>query len=187
MMESKTGGIMKTLFKALIFGLSLSTYSSTIDFNESLLKWKGSKVTGEHVGTIAIKSGDLKFSKGLIESGELIVDMEKIKITDLQGEWADKFLSHIKSADFFDTQKFPIAKINIKSDDGNKLNGELTIKGKTSPISFRYKKTKNTYSGVMKFDRTKFDMIYGSGDFFKNLGDKMINNDVEVEFNIKVK
>jgi hypothetical protein len=39
-------------------------------------------------------------------------------------------------------------------------------------------------SGKFTFDRTKFDVIYGSGTFFDNLGDKAINNDVTIEFNI---
>ena len=38
------------------------------------------------------------------------------------------------------------------------------------------------YSGTLKFDRTKFNMKYGSGSFFKNLGDKMINNEIKIDY-----
>ena len=53
--------------------------------------------------------------------------------------------------------------------------------------NFDYTKKDNTSSGKMTFDRTKFNMIYGSGDFFKNLGDKVIHNEVKVDFVFVVK
>ena len=34
----------------------------------------------------------------------------------------------------------------------------------------------------MRFDRTKFDMIYKSGNFFKDIGDKAIHDEVILSF-----
>ena len=31
------------------------------------------------------------------------------------------------------------------------------------------------------FDRSKYDVRYGSGSFFENLGDKLILDDIELE------
>ena len=59
---------------------------------------------------------------------------------------------------------------------------QLTEEGKVF-----YKKDGKAYSGTLVFDRTKFGMIYGSGDFFKGLGDKMIHNEVKVDFKFVVK
>ena len=93
----------------------------------------------------------------------------------------------MKSEDFFQVEKWPTAKLVIKSVKGEKVKGELTIKDKTNPVEFTAKNEKGFYTGTLKFDRTKFGMIYGSGNFFKNLGDKMIENDVTLDFKVKVK
>jgi hypothetical protein len=60
----------------------------------------------------------------------------------------------------------------------------LTIKGKTNPatISGLMKVTGDKLSADanLKFDRTLFDVRYGSGKFFENLGDKMISDEVAI-------
>src|SRR5690606_6621253 len=102
-------------------------------------------------------------------------------------EYRDKFLGHMKSADFFDVAKYPTAKLVTTKIDGNSVTANLTIKGKTHPVNFTYSKEKGengAYTGDITFDRTKFDMIYGSGNFFKNLGDKMIHDKVQLNFKV---
>ena len=39
-------------------------------------------------------------------------------------------------------------------------------------------------SGTIVIDRTQFDIKYGSGSFFDNLGDRTINNDFELKFDL---
>ena len=68
-----------------------------------------------------------------------------------------------------------------------KLDGSLTIKGKTEPVSLKYTQKGKSYTGTLKFDRTKFGIKYGSGNFFKGLGDKMIYDEVTVEFTVVTK
>lgn len=169
--------------------LSFNLMAASVDLDKSSLVWEGSKVTGKHNGTLRFKSAQLQTNAThAITAGEFIVDINSLSVTDLQGEWKDKFENHIKSADFFDTSKYPTSKLVIeKSDNNNKLYGKLTIKGKTNPITIEYKKDGSEYKGVMKFNRTKYDMVYGSGSFFKNLGDKMINDEVKVDFKVVLK
>jgi hypothetical protein len=57
----------------------------------------------------------------------------------------------------------------------------------TQPISFAVKQVEQKYVGKTSFDRTKFGITFGSGSFFEDLGDKMINDVVEVEFTIALK
>ena len=179
---------MKSIFLTLLLSASLSASASNVDLKGSSFKWLGTKVTGKHFGKITLKSAEVKQTKaGFIKSGSFIIDMNSMTIDDLKGEWAGKFLGHMKSPDFFNVQKFPQAKFEVRKDDGKKLYGTLTIKGKSNPVEFTYKKNGKTYSGVMKFDRTKFDMRYGSGSFFKNLGDKMINDEVTLDFKVVLK
>lgn len=42
---------------------------------------------------------------------------------------------HLRTADFFETEKFPEMKFASSSFDGSKLNGELTIKDVTRPVT----------------------------------------------------
>lgn len=162
-------------------------FAGEINLKESQLKWKGTKVTGEHYGKVPFKSGTVDMKDGKVTGGEFVADLTNFTIEDLEGEWATKFLTHMKSEDFFEVKKYPTAKLKIKSIKGNNVTADLTIKGKTNEVKFKMKEKDGLHSGVLKFDRTKFDMIYGSGNFFKNLGDKTINDEVVVDFTFKVK
>ena len=68
-----------------------------------------------------------------------------------------------------------------------KMDAELTVKGVTKPVSFSYQQKGNKYTGTLKFDRTKYGIKYGSGSFFDNLGDRMIHDEVTVEFIVVTK
>ncbi len=181
---------MKTKMMQLLLVASLtltSAFAADIDTSKSTLKWLGTKITGKHFGKVPFKSGKVELKKGKIVSGEFVADLNAITIEDIQGEWATKFLGHIKNEDFFEVKKYPTAKLKIKSVKGNTATASLTIKDKTNDVKFDIKETKGVYSGVLKFDRTKFGMIYDSGDFFKGLGDKTIHNEVKVDFSFVVK
>lgn len=178
---------MKNLLLSAITVLSLTTFAADVDLAKSDFTWKGTKVTGEHTGKLKLKKAEVELNeKGNIKSGTLVIDLNSITVSDLSGEWATKFLTHMKSDDFFNTEKYPEATLVVKNDSGTKISGVLTIKGKSNPVEFSYKKSGDEYVGVLTFDRTKFDMIYGSGNFFKNLGDKMIHNEVTLNFKLVV-
>lgn len=175
---------MKTkILLTLLFFASTSSWAENIDLSKSTLTWRGSKITGDfHTGPIKIKQAKLKNNKG-----DIVVDMNSIDETTLKGEWKTKFLTHIKSNDFFDVKKFPTAKLQVEKIDNGYLYGKLTIKNKTHDVTIPFKKEGNTYTGELGFDRTKYDMIYGSGNFFKNLGDKVIADTVTLTFKIVTK
>lgn len=171
------------LWTTLLIGLTAN--ASNIDLSKSSFTWKGTKVTGEHTGSINLKSANLLEDKaGKISGGEFVMSMDSVQITDLSGEWATKFLTHIKSADFFDVKKYPTAKLKINSVKNNIAKATMTIKGKTNDVEVKFSKKEGVLIGELTFDRTKFDMIYGSGNFFKNLGDKTIHNEVSVKFKV---
>lgn len=164
--------------------LSATSAFAAVDLAKSEFKWTGKKVTGEHFGKVPLKSASLVEEKGVLKSGEFVIDLKNFTVEDIQGEWADKLSGHLKSGDFFDVEKYPTATLKIKSVKGTKVTADLTIKGKTNPVTFDFKKDGKTYQGKLVFDRTKFDMIYNSGNFFKDLGDKAIENDVTVDFKV---
>ena len=125
--------------------------------------------------------------EGKLKSGEVVMDLTSFTVTDLQGEWADKLLGHLKSDDFFNVAKFPEAKLVFDSVENGFVRGQLTIKGKTHPVQFRVSEKDGKYTGVLKFDRTKFGMVYNSGNFFQDLGDKMIDDEVSLNFSVALK
>tara|TARA_R110001583_G_scaffold10417_4_gene47869 strand:- start:44060 stop:44653 length:594 start_codon:yes stop_codon:yes gene_type:complete len=162
--------------------------------DKSKVEWTGKKVTGEHNGTVMLKSGKLSMKGANIVGGEFVMDMSTIKNEDIKSEkYRGDLEKHLKSPDFFSVVKFPEAKFVIKEskhEKGGKLfvKGELTIKGITKPLEFELKSHKHGkslhMSGVMVIDRTKFDIKYGSGSFFDNLGDRTIHNDFEIKFDL---
>lgn len=161
-----------------------------VDSKKSKIVWTGKKVTGQHTGTINVKKGHLKYDGSSLVGGEFTIDMTSINTTDLKGEWKDKLDGHLKNDDFFSTNKHKEAKLVIKSAQFGKgghwdVNGDLTIKGITKPIMFKANinmKGKTLMADAdIKFNRIDYGVKYNSGKFFKNLGDKMINDDVELK------
>ena len=171
----------------VLFSLILST-SVLADLKSSEVIWTGSKVVGgSHYGALPIKSANIKANEGNIQSANIVFDLKKIDVTELSGEWKNKFLSHIKSGDFFEVDKYPEAKLLLTEVKNNLGKGQLTIKDKTHPIEIKFNKKGKLYSGTVEFDRTKYNIVYGSKNFFKNLGDKAISNNVKVDFKLELK
>lgn len=162
----------------------------TVDVSKSTINWKASKVTGTHTGTVGIKSGSLDIEKGKLKGGSFVVDMKSIVVTDLSGTGKERLEGHLNSDDFFSTAKFAEAKLEITKVTEMAMKGEfavtanLTIKGISKPISFVAKTSENSATASIKIDRTKYDIKYGSGSFFENLGDKAIEDTFELNINL---
>ena len=162
-----------------------------IDIQKSNIVWIGKKIsTKEHQGTLDLKEGHIGINEeGSIE-GEIIIDMLTINTTDIQGRGKESLDGHLKSSDFFDVENHPDAVIKFHGNEAqfsnNKLNlnGNLTIKNITHPISFEaeLQQTDNniTANAMISFDRSKYNVRYGSGKFFENLGDNLILDEISV-------
>ncbi len=164
----------------------------TADTTKSKLLWLGEKVTGQHTGTINLKSGWLNWQDNKIVSGEFNIDMASLKESENNG----KLLGHLKSDDFFGVNKYPEAKLVLTGstpfDKGSGVvKGTLTIKESTNPIEFKatmQKKDDGTwFFANITVDRTKYNIRYGSGSFFDNLGDKTIYDEFKLKVNLLVK
>lgn len=172
------------MLTVLIFSQMALAEKMNIDLKESYIQWTGKKLTGQHTGKLYFKSGSIEVDKNQLKDGEFVVDLATLTVEDIQGDLATKLLEHMKGEDFFNVAKFPEAKLDITKVKKNNVSGNLAIKSKTNPIKFTYKKDADVYSGNLDFNRTKFDMVYGSGSFFKGLGDKVIHDKVELSFHI---
>ena len=165
--------------------------TKTVNTEESSVVWTGKKVTGSHTGTINIKSGNLDFENGRLSGGTITMDMNSIVCTDLGEGGARKLEGHLKSDDFFGVPNHPTAQLVItKVAEGNANGGlnvmaDVTIKGITKAITFTADITEAGANATIIIDRTDFDIRYGSGSFFDNLGDKTIYDDFELVVNLK--
>jgi polyisoprenoid-binding protein YceI len=171
--------------------------SYTFDATTSSLSWRGENVVGKkHQGTIMIKRGSVSLSGGSITGGEIVIDMNTLTNTDLSGAEKGKIEEHLKSADFFDTAKFGEAVYTITSGQPkNAINydvtGKLTIKGITRDLKCTIVLVPDgdgiSVGGGFEFDRSQFDVRYGSDKFFDNLGNNMIKNEVVMTLNLQGK
>ena len=163
-----------------------------ISVEQSNIDWKGRKMSGEHFGTIGLKKGSLLVIDGKLVAGKFVVDTTSIKVTDVKDPATNaQFVGHLASNDFFATEQFPEAVFEITSVNKNHVVGDLTIKGITHPAAFDTKVfiKGNTLraSGKIVIDRTRFGMKFKSGNFFNDLGQTLIHNDFDLDFNITAK
>lgn len=175
----------------------METQNFEIISAKSKINWIGRKVTGAHDGTIAIKHGGLTFNEGKLTGGKFIIDTTSIEILDVTDPATNaQFAGHLESADFFNTVQYPEATLVIiaaaqKDNDHYHIHGELTIKDLTHPVQFDAHINNAgetlTASGKLVIDRTKYDMRFRSGNFFKDLGDTLIYNDFELNIILTAK
>ena len=189
--------------QALIIILTITTFSFAtkphidnvrVNAENSTIKWIGSKVASSHNGTVNIQKGMLMIDHGTLVGGQFSIDMTSISNTDLkEGEGREKLNGHLKSKDFFNVEQFPLAIITITKavkGDGNsyKVVADLTIKGITHSVTFDANVVINGVNFLatakIKIDRTKWDIKYNSGNFFKDLGDKAILDEIEFDISL---
>jgi polyisoprenoid-binding protein YceI len=170
--------------------LSLTAQTKKIDVSKSSINWIGKKITGQHNGTVNVKEGTLIFKGDKLAGGTFVVDMPTLTTTDLSGESQGKLNGHLNSLDFFGTSKYPTSSlvfktVATKAKNVYVVNADLTIKDSTHPVIFDMTINGNTATTAFKVDRTKYDIKYGSGSFFDNLGDKAISDDFELAVALK--
>lgn len=179
----------------LMSGVSIFAAEETWTAAGHEIEWLGKKVSGSHNGNISLAEGWLKRDGDKITGGSLKVDLTSMTCLDIKSpEWNKKLIDHLKSDDFFSTEKFPHAVLTIHEaiHKGEKIwvfNSELTIKGITHPLIFEgeleMEGSQLELEANLVIDRTKYEIRYGSGSFFKGLGDKLIYDQFEVKTEIK--
>ncbi len=171
-----------------------------VDPQATELRWLGKKVTGQHNGALRVKGGQIQVKDGAVTGGRVLIDMASIVVLDITDPDSNaKLAGHLKSDDFFSVDKHPTAEFvitgvkpaqNAKEGEPNSVvTGSLTIKGVTHPLEFSAAVTvqgnaaKASAAGV-QVDRTLYDIRYGSGKFFENIGNKAIDDIFTLDFTI---
>lgn len=190
-------------FALLVIGLTaysftdpVETVSYSVDTEASTVKWFAKKVTGAHNGHVKMKSGNLDFENGVLKGGSFIMDMNSIVCDDLSGESKGKLEGHLKSDDFFGVANHPEATFVItqavpRGTPGSyKIVGNMTIKESTQEIRFNAQLDEvgeqMVGSSTITLDRSQYDIRFGSGSFFENLGDRTIYDDFDLEIELVV-
>lgn len=176
---------------AMVFTFGIQAQEKNVNVAESNIHWLGKKVTGQHEGNISLKSGVLVMENNALTGGRFVVNMNSMTCTDMEGEYADKLIGHLKSDDFFGTATHPEASLEFTTVEakGNgvyAVTGNFTIKNITQPASFDLKVSEDGATAKVVIDRSKYDIRYGSNSFFDNLGDKAIYNDFELDVTLKM-
>jgi len=153
--------------------------------DESSVTWKAYKVTGSHIGTVNLKEGALIFDEGKLTGGDFTVDMTTLVNSDLEGEYKGKLEGHLKSDDFFGVATHQFAtlvftKVDPSGKNSYEVTGDLTIKGITKAVVFDVSIYGSKATATMKIDRAQYDVRYGSGSFFDDLGDKTIYDEFDL-------
>ncbi|PKA82186.1 polyisoprenoid-binding protein YceI [Ulvibacter sp. MAR_2010_11] len=167
----------------------------SVNLEDSQITWKGEKPTGTHHGTVQLASGTLAVKEGNVEAGTFIINMNTITDLDLDGKSKESLEAHLKGTvagkegDFFNVNQYPTATFEMtgtsEKEGKTYVSGNLTIKDKTHAIEFPATISSDgtmvkLISEPFVIDRTKWDVNFGSKSVFDNLGDKFINDDVEI-------
>lgn len=190
---------MKTkylLFSFFVIAASFqyaAAQSKQVDVTKSTILWEGKKVGGSHDGTISLSSGNVTYAGGRIMGGAFVIDMKTITCTDIKDPASNASLvGHLKSDDFFGVEKHPearfvITRVSYSDANSGLITGNLTIKGITRPIEFPFTKTENVYTAKIPIDRSQFDVRFGSGSFFDNLGNNLIYDIFTLDVSLVIK
>jgi polyisoprenoid-binding protein YceI len=183
----------------------------SINPSDVKLTWTGKKVILKKwidSGVVSVKEASFEIKDNSAISNKFVIDMTSITDkTNGAGGGQDKLTTHLKSADFFDVAQFPtstfVAKelvadtsTSTKEIPANSkrfiINGDMAIKGVTNPISIPTVFTASTDGtsvtavGSVDLDRTLWNVRYGSGKFFDNLGDNVIDDMFNITFETKI-
>jgi polyisoprenoid-binding protein YceI len=173
-----------------------STYK--VDASSTRMIWTGRQLTGAHQGNVKVSGGTVTWGTEGLLGAEVTVDMTSITNTDLGKEYGPRLVKHLKSEDFFNTAVHKTATFKttrvekipgVEPGQANyNVTGDLTIKGITKPVTFKVlawqEKNRVRAAGTLAFNRTLYDITFRSGSFFQSLGDKMIEDMVELTFDL---
>jgi polyisoprenoid-binding protein YceI len=171
-----------------------------IDLGESHVRWVGRNLLNMHEGDVGLKSGSLRIENGKLAGGEFVIDMTAISSRDLAGNpLHDVLMRHLHDHDFFDTELYPEARFVIEkaTDIPNatpgapnlNISGTLTLKGVSGPVEFPAcagvtPEGKLGAQATLSFDRTKWNVLYGSGKWFRHLAGHLVNDLIDLQLRI---
>ncbi len=166
--------------------------SYRLDLEKSVIKWTGSNLANSHSGTLRFNDGRFEVREGRLEDAMFEINMNSLACEDLKDPQLNQTLiAHLSSDDFFDVAKYPAARFVLISaapvpagtpgSPSYHLTGRLIMKGVTDQVAFlatvgQADSRTLAAQAHLEFDRTRWDVQYGSGKFFAYLGKHLVND-----------
>jgi len=168
----------------------------TVAPEQSKFNWAGQKpfIDGYvNSGTIAVTEGTIEVGEATA-SGSFVLDMNTLEVglTAKKPGQEGALEGHLKVATY-PTATFVITNVtpteNTMTSSEYVVTGNLTMKGVTNEISFPARIYQTADGNVhaeadTEIDRTRWGITVGSGSFFDNLGDNLIDDMVAISFSL---
>lgn len=162
--------------------------------------WAGKKPLVEgyvNSGSLGLVKGDISLQEGVV-SGAFVIDMQTLSVSETPKKPGQENVleSHLKSDRWFDVAAHPEASFviteatpqtDVETTFLYDVTGDLTLKGQTHEVSFPAVVYVDA-AGMLhadasfEFDRTLWGITAGSGSFFDNLADNVIDDNVALSF-----
>ncbi len=195
---SRTAVLVLSMWMALA-AAGQTTYR--VDPAATTVTWTGRKVIGQHTGHIKAESGSVQWGRNGMAGAEITIDMTSITVLDMDPESTAELTSHLKSRDFFNVWQYPRSSFRATrvekiagaaaGSPNYTISGDLSIKGVSNPVTFPVLAVQDKQgihaTGTLAFDRTQYGIKYRSGSFFDALGDKVIDDKVQIDFDLRAK
>lgn len=174
---------------------------TTFVLTEGAVNWSINFSIGNsgHQGTIWVENGELQVKQGQLQSGTVTLDMNSIRVTDIQDPAHRLDLeNHLKDSDFFETKTYPKAKFVFSEVSPSTLpnthwmiSGNLTVKGITAPVKIPVKVSiegdvLRAESDNFTINRTTWGINYQSG-IIGTAKDSMIDDLVTLSLKVVAK
>jgi rhodanese-related sulfurtransferase/polyisoprenoid-binding protein YceI len=170
-----------------------------VDGAQSRLEWCGRNPGTRHVGTLALAGGEFSVAGGQV-TGFFDVDMTSMDNINLAGDPLQPVLiAHLKSEDFFLVDRYPRARFTVEraqpvdppftSVPNYRVSGSLACRGIQAPLAFPatlHQRADGTLlaEAHFDFDRTLWNVIYGSSRFFRHLGMHLVFDLISVQVTV---
>ena len=166
--------------------------------DSSNIDWKGYKIfkseSTSHFGTMKFVEGEISIKDNQIVSGKFIANTTSLANVDLANnpEASKQLDNHLKSADFFDVEKYPTATFEIskvtpseQGDYNSILEGNLTIKGITKAISLNANIKIDAEQVSIATEQTDIDRSIFGVEFQSPIENGVIKNEITLQIIVK--
>ncbi len=168
-----------------------------LDLEASEFEWTGRSLGGKHSGTLEISSGEVVVENGELVGGRIVLDMTSIENRDIDdSELRQTLHAHLASDDFFDAARYPEAIFEIEGSEkiadvsagspNLRVRGRLTLKGVAQTLEFPAVAGVGAEGALIArahfdIDRTRWNVIYGSGKFYEKLGQHLVQDLITID------
>lgn len=171
-----------------------------VDLSESLIEWVGRNLASKHRGALRLKSGSMSFQGGQPVGGSFTIDMNSIENHNIEESGMRQVLvDHLKSDDFFHVERYPEAVFQIKAIEAipgsapgalnYRIAGILKLKDAENELELAAAggvdaEGRFVAQAQFDFDRTLWNVVYGSGRLFEKLGMHLVNDLISLQLKI---